>query len=484
MASPANATSPLPQDDASLPLSSTGARTRQEALDAADAAAAEADTIRIQDKMDKLKPEQLDSVTRLPLGSDPDEFARFASSCKGVVTEILNKSDVKRKQTFASSTWVAGWLPLLRKRVRAAVVEGQTTNRATLEFLDATFQQVENHLRKEPAGPSTYAFFIQKLAAAWDTQDKSSGIDRLRSFGVSTGETYGEYIRRYKALAMTVMVSHHAFKPSDAQVQIAVRDSMLKQFPVVSGQVYKDEQLSMEAPFGRHASCLDDMWDVLDKRAFAHTPAVHGDDFFSVSSTNARSSSAVSRAVASSALRSSVTPSWSRGSSAAVMSVDPLPNDDRDPFLLHYSDWPLQGHFQEVYNVASEMALTKNDPPLFTPLVSAEDRRNALRLYKGKCLNCLGEDHSFKSCTRGFINATGLLNNDIKLCMEKDPALWSRWKKRMTSYRRPTGRNPPRNHSSGRARRSFDTSDMKQSSHTESSSETSTSAKRGWKGKK
>ncbi|CAB1099916.1 unnamed protein product [Ectocarpus sp. CCAP 1310/34] len=257
---------------------------------------------------------------------------------------------------------------------------------------------------------------------------------------------------------------------------------MLKQFPVVSGQVDKDEQLSMEAPFGRHASCLDDMWDVLDKRAFAHTPAVHGDDLFSVSSTNARSSSAVSRAVASSALRSTVTPSWSQGSSAAVMSVEPLPNDDRDPFLLHYSDWPLQGHFQEVYNVASEMALTKNDPPLFTPLVSAEERRNPLRLYKGKCLNCLGEYHSFKSCNRGFVNATGLLNNDIKFCMEKDPTLWGRWKKRMTSYRRPTGRNPHRNHPLGRARRSSDTSDTKQSSHTEHSSDASTSTKRGWRG--
>ncbi|CAB1100144.1 unnamed protein product [Ectocarpus sp. CCAP 1310/34] len=426
---PGQTTSPLTQDDDGLPLSSTGERARQEALGAADAAAAEADTISIQDKMDKLKPEQLDSVTRLPLGPDADEFARFASSYKGVVTEILNKNDVKRKQTFNSFTWVTGWLPLLRKRVRAAVFAGQTTNRATLEFLDAIFLQVEKHLRKEPAGPSTYAFFIQKLVAAWDTQDKSSGIDRLRSFGVSNGEAYGEFIRRPKALAMTVTVSHHAFKPSVAQVQIAVRDSMLKQFPAVSGQVYKDEQLSMEAPLGRHASCLDDMWDALDKRAFAHTPAVHGDDFFSVSSTNARSSSPVSRAVASSALRSAVTPSWSQGSSAAVMSVDPLPNDDRDPFLLHHSDWPLQGHFQEVYNVASEMALTKNDPPLFIPLVSAEERRNALRLYKSKCLNCSGEDDSFISCNRGFVNATSLLNNDIQFCMEKDPTLWGRWKK-------------------------------------------------------
>ncbi|CAB1110148.1 unnamed protein product [Ectocarpus sp. CCAP 1310/34] len=226
---------------------------------------------------------------------------------------------------------------------------------------------------------------------------------------------------------MTVMVSHHAFKPSDAQVQIAVRDSMLKQFPVVSGQVYKDEQLSMEAPFGRHASCLDDMWDVLDKRAFAHTSAVHGDEFFSVSSTNTRSSSAVSRAAASSVLRSTVTPSWSQGSSAAVMSVDPLPNDDRDPFLLHYSDWPLHGRFQEVYNVASEMALTKNDAPLFTPLVSAEERRNALRLYKGKCLNCLEEDHSFKSSPAPpFDDKCEYTSDDVPLFW-KPPSVFSQW---------------------------------------------------------
>ena len=187
------------------------------------------------------------------------------------------------------------------------------------------------------------------------------------------------------------------------------------------------------------------------------------------------------RAVASSALRSTATPVWGKGSSAAVMSVDPLPNDDRDPFLLHYSDWPLQGHFQEVYLVAAEMA--KNDPPLFTPLVSAEDRRNALQLYKGKCLNCLGEDHSFKSCTRGFVNATGLLNNDIKLHMEKDPALWSRWQKRMATYRR-AGRNIQRNNFSGRTRRTSDKPDTNKPSHTQSSSDSATSAKKGWKGKK
>ncbi|CAB1097717.1 unnamed protein product [Ectocarpus sp. CCAP 1310/34] len=39
-----------------------GARARHEALDASDAAATEANTIRIQDKMDKLKPEQLEHL--------------------------------------------------------------------------------------------------------------------------------------------------------------------------------------------------------------------------------------------------------------------------------------------------------------------------------------------------------------------------------------------------------------------------------------
>ena len=188
----------------------------------------------------------------------------------------------------------------------------------------------------------------------------------------------------------------------------------------------------------------------------------------------------MSRAVASSALRSPAIPAWSKGSSAAVLSMDPLPNDHQDPFLLHYSDWPLQGHFQEVYLVAG----ANYDPPLFTPLVSAEDRRNALQLYKGKCLNCLGEDHSFKFCTRGFVNATGLLNNDIKLHMGKDPALWSRWQKRMATYRRASGRNTQRNNSSGRARRTSDKPDTNKASHTQSSSDSAPSAKKGWRGKK
>ncbi|CAM9866970.1 unnamed protein product [Ectocarpus sp. 12 AP-2014] len=89
------------------PGSSTGARARKDALDAADAAAPEADIIHIQDKMDKLKPEQLDGVNRLPLGPDPDEFARFASSCQLVVAETLTKTDVKRYHKFYSTTWSA-----------------------------------------------------------------------------------------------------------------------------------------------------------------------------------------------------------------------------------------------------------------------------------------------------------------------------------------------------------------------------------------
>ena len=128
--------------------------------------------------------------------------------------------------------------------------------------------------------------------------------------------------------------------------------------------------------------------------------------------------------------------------------------------------------------------MAKNDPPLFTPLVSAEDRRNALQLYKGKCLNCLGEDHSFKFCTRGFVNATGLLNNDIKLHMEKGPTLWSRWQKRMATYRRASGRNTQRNNSSGRARRTSDKPDTNKPSYTQSSSDSAPSAKKGWRRKK
>ena len=176
------------------------------------------------------------------------------------------------------------------------------------------------------------------------------------------------------------------------------------------------------APWGSARGCLDRMWDSLDKMAVANTPAVGGEAFFTLATSRSGRSSSTTRALASSSKSSA----WSQPSTA-VMSVDPQPKNDGDPFELTYPCWPLDGHHQLVYAVTAQ--LRQGDPQLFTPLITAEARAEALRKHRGQCLNCLGP-HAFKTCPKEFISSTGLLNPDIA-----DSALWRKWQRRVTSHR-------------------------------------------------
>ncbi|CAB1111441.1 unnamed protein product [Ectocarpus sp. CCAP 1310/34] len=129
---------------------------------------------------------------------------RVAIAGAGVGAQNVNSAPILRlgvgaagAETVVGETHLRLGVAAAGARTGAGAIAGRPAlTTVAAEKGDGGQATVENHLRKEPAGPSTYAFFIQKLAAAWDTQDKSSGIDRLRSFGVSNGETYGEYIRR------------------------------------------------------------------------------------------------------------------------------------------------------------------------------------------------------------------------------------------------------------------------------------------------
>lgn len=91
------------------------------------------------------------------------------------------------------------------------------------------------------------------------------------------------------------------------------------------------------------------------------------------------------------------------------MLVD-TPRDVNDPFEHCYAAWPLEGHHQVVYAVSQQ--LRKDDPPLFTLLITPEERYEAFHKYKGQCLNCLGND-ALKFWEQDFLNKTGLLNPEI-----------------------------------------------------------------------
>lgn len=54
-----------------------------------------------------------------PVGAcSSDQFAQLLTTCKNTIRTALEFGDVFGEQTFESSVWVQGWLPILHKRVR------------------------------------------------------------------------------------------------------------------------------------------------------------------------------------------------------------------------------------------------------------------------------------------------------------------------------------------------------------------------------
>lgn len=336
-------------------------------------------------------------------------------------------------QIFSSPRWVPGWFPWLRKRISSAVSDPHTTNRVTNGILDAAYKQVDAHLRTDPAGPSAFDLLMDKLSHAWQLKDLGSGVDRLRSYGVANGVTYADYIQQFRQLVTIVLAAHGVYKPSVSQVQSAVRDSLLRQYPNVATTLLDEKMATVEAPWGVEENCLDSMWAAVDQSRFTNNPAINGESFYTaVSSTKAHRGSAYSSSASVSKRQPPSAPAnsaWAAGPSPSVMNIDPQPANDTDPFELKYPHWPLDGHHSLVYQISE--GFNTSDPSLFTPLVTQQDRYKALQDYRGQCLNCLGTNHSFKECAQQFRNRTGLLNPAIGT----NETLWRRWQKRMQSSR-------------------------------------------------
>lgn len=136
-----------------------------------------------------------------------------------------------------------------------------------------------------------------------------------------------------------------------------------------------------------------------------------------------------------------------------------------DPFTACYNAWPLNpDHWEEVFSVSR--SFNTEDPPLWTPLVTEADRRQAFAAFTGMCLNCGQKNHhNMRQCTLPFTNSTGLLNPELGELHDNGDA-FHRWQRRMQSYRRgnnlraassPPLHRRPREHGHRGDRRRHDT---------------------------
>ena len=183
-------------------------------------------------------------------------------------------------------------------------------------------------------------------------------------------------------------------------------------FPSLTPTLYPGSMATDPKPY----ASFDKMWKAFGDLSNNETPAVNGDNFFSlpVSSSGVRPSAPSGPRPAGHGHGlgrvPSQTPSWQTGSSnnPIVVSV----NDPTDPWTDHTSkSWPRRTSLCGGFAVCASF---KTDvPPLRSALLSPSARAGALRENRGHCLNCHEDSHYFRNCRHSFINASGRFNPEL-----------------------------------------------------------------------
>ena len=93
-------------------------------------------------------------------------------------------------------------------------------------------------------------------------------------------------------------------------------------------------------------------------------------------------------------------------------------------FKADFPSWPASMEtWGAVYNIRND-----RDPPLLARFPDHKTKPATFRKFVGQCLNCLsGDGHNMRTCSKPFLNKSGLMNNKIgELPEPEKEAVWRR----------------------------------------------------------
>ena len=278
-----------------------------------------------------------------------------------------------------------------------------------------------------------FAELLRRIASHFDTTDPGEAFRRLTNFGVSNDTPFNVYLRSFRLLVSSVSGSERAMAPTASAILECIRTSVSNQYPMLMPALFPGHLATQRDPYGSVAQ----LWLAFDALETNKTLAIRGDGFVSVPSTSGAHPYADGRSSGASA-RNNGRQHTRQGHQFAGTAGQPIVMNvsaiTHDPFTLCYSAWPLDpDHWEEVYAVSASFAT--DDPPLWTPLVTHADRRQAFASFRGVCLNCGEQRHNMRQCEQPFTNSSGLLNPELGQLNDNGDA-FRRWQRRMQSYRR------------------------------------------------
>ena len=357
-------------------------------------------------------------------------------SMRDALSGIFDVADPSGTVTLTSPVWVHGWHAPLLKLTKAAIAPNRDDTHDLHRLVDDLFSQLQEKLSSGIGGPAAFKTLLTDFADYFDRAPRGASLATLQNFGVRTGTPFASYLRALRVVVASTVEKGGPLAPSSAMAIELVRIRTAQQYPMLMPTLFPGDLATREKPYVTLAS----MWTAFNDLKHNMSPAIDGDAFASAA-----------RASGSHAPPTVAVPAASTAVSQRHYGRHPRPSHSvsnishthsrRDPFRVDYGLWPFYDKDYDIVCTVTNHMINTN-MSLWTPLLTADARRQACIQHSGRCCNCGLTEHSLRWCPSPFANVFSLLNPEFAT-HDKDGSLLESWKESMRQWRR---RNPNRKH--------------------------------------
>ena len=357
-------------------------------------------------------------------------------SMRDALSGIFDVADPSEPVTLTSPVWVPGWHAPLLKSTKAVIAPNRDDTHDMHRLIDDLFSQLQERMTSGASGPVAFKTLLTDFADYFDRAPRGAALATLQNFVVRIGTPFASYLRALRVVVASTVEKGGPLAPSAAMAIELVRIRTAQQYPMLMLTLFPGDLATREKPY----VTLTSMRTVFNDLKHNMSPAIDGGAFSSAtrtSSSHAPPTVAVPAASTAVSQRLYGRPTRPHHFVSNVSHA----HSHRDPFRVDYGLWPFNDKDYDIVCTVTNHMLNTN-LSLWTPLLTADARRQACIQYSGRCCNCGLTDHSLRWCPAPFANIFSLLNPEFPT-HDKDGSLFESWKENMRQWRR---RNANRKH--------------------------------------
>ena len=353
---------------------------------------------------------------------------------RDALSGYFDVADPSGTVTLTSPVWVPGWHAPLLKLTKAAIAPNRDDTHDLHRLIDDLFSQFQERMTSGASGPVAFKTLLTDFADYFDRAPRGSALATLQNFGVRTEAPFPSNLRALRVVVASTVEKGGPLAPSSAMAIELVRIRTAQQYPMLMPTLVPGDLGTREKPY----VTLTSMWTAFNDLKHNMSPAIDGDAFASATRT---SGSHAPPTVAVPAASTAVSQRYYGRPTRPSHSVSHISHahSRRDPFRVDCSLWPFDDKDYDIVCTVTNHMINTN-MSLWTPLLTADARRQACIQHSGRCCNCGSTEHSLRWCSSPFANVFSLLNPEFAT-HDKDGSLFKSWKESMRQWRR---RNPNR----------------------------------------